>query len=191
MATRITKALLKFFEYHQIPLDKVLDVKGMSRAAYSEKMAYEDYWVAIGTNPCSEGHQVKTRSGRCPICSPSSFGFSRRYREPGRIYLAYSRKGGLAKFGYSTNVLNRVRQLNGHGCGGQKDWIEVSSFPADDAAVIEENIHRELERYRVTLPYLHKPGNSRELFRYPLPKAVGTFLAYNDEYLSEEIDEPT
>lgn len=190
MATRITKALRKFFEDHEIPLDKVLDVKGMSRAAYKRKMKSEDYWVAIGTEPCSEGHQVKTGSGRCPICSPSSFGFSRRYREPGRIYLAYSHTGGLAKFGYSKNVLDRVRQLNGQGCGLQKDWKVVNSFPADNAAVIEEKINRELERYRVTLEYLHKPGKSRELFRYPYPEAVRTYAVYQNRYSNEEIDEP-
>jgi len=63
-----------------------------------------------------------------------------RYRKPGRIYLAYSCAGGVAKFGYSTNVAGRIRHLNGHGCGGQKDWGEIGSFLADDAASIEEDI---------------------------------------------------
>lgn len=186
MATRITKALKVFFELHQIPLDKVLDAKGMKTEVYRQMMLAGDYWVAIGVTPCTEGHTVKTRSGRCPICKPSTFSFSMRYREPGMVYLAYSRAGGIAKFGYSVNVADRVRQLRLHGCGGQKDWIEVGSFPAENAAEIEESIHRELKPFQVTLAYLHKPGVSRELYRYPLTKSVGVFLRH--KFNNEELE---
>ena len=99
-----------------------------------------------------------------------------RYRKPGAVYLAYSRAGGLAKFGYSKNLKDRIRQLNLHGCGGQKDWVEVANFQAEEAAELEDSIHSALKPCQVVLPYLHKQGSSREIYRCTLPKAVGIYL---------------
>jgi hypothetical protein len=178
MAIRITKAQKTFLESHQIPLEKVLDANGMLEDEYKNKMAAEDYWVAVGVDSCPQGHKIKTKSGKCPVCTPSALGFSQRYRQPGWLYLAYSKAGGIVKFGYSTDVADRIKQLRGHGCGEQRDWIEVASFPAENAAELEDVIRRELKPYLVKLRYLSKPGQSREIYKCPLTKAVGVYLAY-------------
>jgi len=164
------KALLSpevkaFLKRHDIPLAAVFNATDMKRAGYGPAMKAGGHLVAVGVSTCQNGHALRTRHGKCVICSPATLSFSRRYEAPGEVYLAYSEMGSLYKVGITNNIANRVEQLNAQGTGGYYDWVLLAIRLCAAAGEVENHAHTLLSPYAVREPHAGRQGSSREIFR--------------------------
>ena len=167
----ISTEQMRFLEKHSIPLSRVFDATGMSKAERERVMHELGMLVAIGVSPCSKGeHTMKTRSGHCPQCGTQKLAFLRRHEDSGIVYVALSKASGLIKIGTAANVTARVNSLNYYAYGGIRDWCVRFSFPCDKAGKVEFEAHKILQAYRVSKSYVKQGSavNCQELFECEL-----------------------
>lgn len=156
-----------FLEKHHIPLDKVFDATGLSRAEYRQFMGERGQLIAIGTDPCDKsGHRMRTRTGHCPQCNTANLSFLQIFVNEGLVYVASSKATGLSKVGVASDVQSRERTLNSQGYGGAKDWRVIGARKCKQAGRVESMTQKALKGFRTCKSY-NKNGvqvNVKELF---------------------------
>jgi len=182
MGARLTKGEKMFLTKHGIDPAHVLDATGLKRAQYKPIMKDGGYRVAITDSYCVYGHRLRSASGRCVECNPSTLAFARRYEKAGYVYIARSRSSGLIKVGISQTNQGRIKQLNGHKLAGATDWELSAARPCPEAGRAEYEIHAALAAYRIEVPYAARSGTSREVFDCSLPLVVGIYNEVMEKY---------
>jgi len=145
---KLTAEQRRFLLKHKIPLSRVFDASGMRTMDYKEEMKENDMLVAIGVSPCAEaGHTMRLRRGICFQCNPDNLSYHLRFRDKGEVYLAWSKKGHLAKVGTSKSATERIQHLRSYKYGGQDDWRLVLWVRCDEAGRAEFDVHSALSRF--------------------------------------------
>lgn len=174
--TKLTEEQIQFLNHHQISLSKVFDATGMKRADYLVAMKRTGSSVAIGVPPCTDParHTIKNTSGHCAMCNPHHFAFRNRYYEEGDVYVAHSKKINLVKIGTSANTHERMGQINYYGYGGANDWVAKYIKKVNNAARIEFEAQKQIDKNRVWRSYT-KDGeivDCQELFNCDVTIAI-------------------
>jgi hypothetical protein len=152
--TKATAEQIRFLQAQAIPLSRLFDATGMSRAVYQAAMKELEMVVAVGVSPCKEaGHTLRTRAGHCAQCNTHALAFLLRHDEPGEVYIATSAKMHLLKIGTSQYSLARMSNLNSYGYGGATDWSVHSNQSCKKAGRVEFMAHGLLHNHRVSRSY--------------------------------------
>lgn len=166
MLIALTEREHEFIARMRIPLDQVIDARGMKRAQYALLIKEQSALLAWGSTPCkNHGHRLRDRHGHCVMCAPSSLAFAKAYHVEATVYVAYSASAKRVKVGHTKNIFDRIRQLNLHKAAEATDWDWGAFYVCDNAGAIEKEVHRRLARYKVAAPYGAKEGESDEVFR--------------------------
>lgn len=141
----------RFFRRHNISLDEVFDATGMSSKEWKNKIRVEGKKLAVAVTPCKkERHEIRTRAGHCAACDPSKIAFSQRKYLSGIVYLLISRKSNLIKIGVTTDIEDRLNNLNSQCYGNADDWQLLRKSPKiKNAGALEKNIQNRLSKYCV------------------------------------------
>ena len=113
---------LIFIDDKELSISEVYDGRGLP-FKFSRIRAKEEQNKLIFGLKGRCGHRLKTRSGHCVICNPSSFDFQENYHgmlyDPSRelpglswIYIAISEESKLIKVGSSQNMEYRQKIMN-------------------------------------------------------------------------------
>lgn len=175
----ISAEQLAFLDSQGISLSQVFDATGMSRSEYREAMKHLDMCLAVGVTPCEKGgHRIRTRSGHCAQCEPANIAFQNRYSQLGYAYIAISQSCDLIKIGCTSDVPDRMRNLNGMGYGGIKDWQWLHAFYVFDCGRVEYNTQLNLRIYRVPRTYIRdgKEVNCLETFKLRHEEALEVMM---------------
>lgn len=166
------KVILDFFEYHKIDLKDVFDAKGLSVTDVKEEMKKHDFLFAYNTTPCQFGHKLRDRHSHCIVCKTSSISFMKRSRQTGYLYIAGSIIKSFIKIGMTTETIEkRILKLNSRKVGNTNDWVILKSIKCDKVNIIEFDIHKELEKYKVEGEIYGDGIESSEIFRCKYEKA--------------------
>lgn len=185
---KLKKQEIAFLDKHRIALEQIIDATGLARAEYAPLMESSGSLVAIGVTACELGHRMRSKSGKCVQCNPSTLAYAKRYYEPAFVYVAYSKSGGLAKVGHTqVGMSRRIALLKSQKCGGYSDWVEQCSRWCPSGPQIEDEIHALLSEFRTEREYGSKQGTSRELYCCPAYKAIGAYIRVMRQF--DEIEE--
>ncbi|WP_353738342.1 GIY-YIG nuclease family protein [Limnobacter sp.] len=152
----------------------VFDARGMAKRQYSKEAKLCNSCVVFVGRACNRGHFLKLRTGHCPICRPSSFGFSKRYAEPRWVYIAHSPMGRLIKIGIAECVETRLATLVKESYAGFSDWKMKYTIWSESAGKLEADAQTALAKYRMCEEYYYKGQVmlcAREVFRTSVRKA--------------------
>lgn len=143
-----------FLKRHEIPMSKVFDASGLSRAEYSQIMGELELIIAFGVTPCAKaGHTLRTRAGHCAQCNTQAIAFIKRTYDEGDIYVARSDRAKLVKVGVASDAKKRMHWLNEYRYGEADDWILVYSRRVPKAGRIEFLIHSDLIQHAKPILY--------------------------------------
>lgn len=155
MTSTLSEEQIRFLLSQNIPISHTFDASGYSKKDYSEIMKQEDLLVAYNTTPCkSFSHTLRSRHGHCIQCNTQALAFIRRYSENGIVYLLHSNAINKCKVGTCKNINERLRTLNSQRYGNANDWRLIEEFETENAARIEYNISKAIEKYRFETQYL-------------------------------------
>lgn len=174
---------LAFLKINNIPLDKVLDASGMSRAEYGERMKSLGFIVAVGVTECSAGgHSMRNRSGHCVLCNTAALTFQGRYSKAMYLYIAQPSYGHLTKVGITDNVDERTKQLNSHKLGGFTTWTMKYSVLCENAGQVEHDVGALLAPFKKSTVYQSKQGQvSREVYACTFDQALNAINRVLDD----------
>ena len=175
----------KFLRGYSIPLGKVFDGTGLSRAQYQKAMTDTEQAFAFGTTPCTHGHTLRSKAGHCIQCDPKKIAYQLRSASKSHVYIAGSYNGKLIKIGSSKDIEGRIKQLNSYQYGGQKDWKALASAYVDKAGRVENYIQKELSEFSVEGTY-QREGREQicyELFRCDFDDALKKLKALGGKSL--------
>lgn len=147
-----------FLKRHGIPINSVIDAKGMRAKDYQAilKDKSTQYKFALNVSPCKKyKHRLKNASGHCIQCNPSYLRYEQRYTESAFVYVAAPNGSSkICKVGMTNNIENRQRTLTSDGYAGESNWEIIFSIFVDDAGRIENltqkalSIHKDSARYK-------------------------------------------
>ena len=172
----LTSKQLAFLDSQGVPVSRVFDASGMSRAKYQTVMKELGKDIAIGVTPCRKaGHTMRMRAGHCVQCGTHNLAFQQRYEKSNTLYVASSASSNILKIGVTNDARKREDNLNTSGYGGISDWKMVFHFECDRAGRMEHRVQDALAGYRVSKTY-EKEGNlvdCQELFSCSIAAAIG------------------
>ena len=102
----------EFFSHHNISLNIVIDASNMSTSKFREICANENKYYGYNTNLCNEGHRIKTKHGKCPVCRPVDIGFINNNKKDAYTYIAVSKAKKIIKIGITSDIEPRKDFLN-------------------------------------------------------------------------------
>lgn len=174
---------LDFIKTNNIPLEKVFDASGLSRAQYSERMKNHGFIVAIGVTACSAGgHSMRNRWGHCVQCNSAALAFQDRYTKEMYLYIAQPSCEHLTKIGITDNVEERARQLNSHKLGGFTTWTIKYSVLCENAGQVEHSVGTLLANFNKPTTYHSKQGQiSREVYACTFDQAFNAIARVMDD----------
>ena len=165
---KLTQEQKQFLQNYGVPLSRVFDATGLSRAAYQAAMQSLELQIAFGVAPCKEsGHTLRVRSGHCVQCEPKNLAFLRRFEEDGEVYILKSSRMKLIKVGSSKDPIRRLKALNGYSYGGSSDWELWVSYKTTNAGKVEFETHKALRQKCISNMYYYdgREIQCSELFR--------------------------
>lgn len=158
----------QFCKRHGIPIDRLFDASGFSRAEYREFMGDDERWAAYGVTPCRPaGHVLRNRHGACLMCNPAAVEFMKRSKRGGMLYAALGGSNTVMKLGFSQDPYNRIYIANCEGWGGYQDWWIIGLGFSDQAGQLEHSLHAAFKEHAIALDW-HRNGNhitTREAYR--------------------------
>ena len=171
-----------FIKAQGLDASDFIDVRGMGGPKnYHDTVKAKGYMYVI-SNYCTQGHRLKTRSGRCIICDTRNIAFQKRDSIGGTIYIAVS--GKYCKVGIIDNKRNsqdvlshREFQVNSEGgYGGREGWRMIKSWNVErNLGKVEREAHRLLAKYKVdgkSYSYSYERRNAQELFECSIQEAL-------------------
>ncbi|WP_340106920.1 GIY-YIG nuclease family protein [Rhodohalobacter sp. 8-1] len=153
---------------HNIPLEKVLNAKGLKKREYRSKMKELKKSIAFNVTPCQKkGHTLRNRSGHCVQCNTAYIAYQKRNDSKGIVYIAESIGGGIIKVGYSKSFETRSESLNRTEYAGYSDWVIKFAIESKNAGRIEHKINSSLKKYAQSVRYNHDNHlqESTEIFK--------------------------
>lgn len=129
------------------------------------------------SEPCYQGHRLRTRAGHCIECDTARIAYARRYESPGYVYIAASKAEKLLKVGCCVEPEQRQRNLNLQRYGGTDDWQIIAWCKTPSMGQIEFDIQKQLADISTERIY-KKDGRdqiTRELFRYEINRVWQTY----------------
>ncbi len=158
---------------HGIPLDRLFDASGYTRASYKEIMGVEEKWAAYGVRACLNGHVLRNRHGSCLKCDPQTVAHMLRTKLPGYLYVAVESRFEFMKLGFSQDPANRIRIANYEAWGGYRDWRLIAQGRSIKAGKLEAELHAHFRESQVPLSWMRNGEftSTKESFKADLPEA--------------------
>jgi hypothetical protein len=173
--TGLTSEERTFLKGMGIPATVLFNADGKGKGHFRPSMKRRDLLFAFNTTPCAAGgHRLRDRTGHCIVCKPANIAYTRRHVEPGHVYVAASASTQSLKVGTTTDLTQRMGQLNYYGYGGTTDWVAAYSHHCARAGAVEFAAHRRLYGKGAVGSYV-KNGEvveCYELFRCTLDEAI-------------------
>jgi len=178
MVTRadITDAEYVFLASQKILVSHVYDARGRAATAWGDDAKREGFMFGL-SEPCYQGHRLRSRAGHCIQCDTARIAYARRYADPGYVYIAASKAEKLLKVGCCVDPEQRQRNLNFHAYGGTGDWQIIAWCKTASMGQIEFDIQKQLVDLSTERSY-KKDGRdqiARELFRYEITRVWQAF----------------
>ncbi|ASE62753.1 GIY-YIG nuclease family protein [Chryseobacterium indologenes] len=173
--------LLEFIEYHKIDKSDIMDAKGLSISEIKDEMKINDILFAYNTTPCGNaGHTIRDRHSHCIVCNTAHIAFMKRTKATGYVYIAGSIIKNYIKIGMTTeDPIKRIGKLNSRKVGNTNDWIVIKAIKCDHANMVEIDIQKALQKYKVEGEYYGDESiESVEIFRCKYNKALETVENY-------------
>ncbi len=105
----------------------------------------------------------------------------------GDVYVAWSRKGRVAKIGRAIDANVRVDSLRETSYGGLRDWTLHLIYECTESGLVEKNTHKILRAFKVKgVTYYHNGRKQAcsELFSCTLYQAKSALNVAVTEYLA-------
>ena len=185
---KLSKTQLAFIAKMNLNIHDLFDASGLRAGEWKLKMKELGKLVAFGVTPCAaSGHTLRTREGHCVLCNPAVLAYSRRHSDNGDVYVAWSKKGGIAKIGCAKDANLRILSLIETCYGGQNDWSLELIYECTEAGLIESTTHKLLKDHELKgVTYLRdgRLQECSELFSCTLNKAKSALETTIKEYLN-------
>jgi hypothetical protein len=170
----------EFLDKHNVSLGSVFDATGLGLKDYRQIMKDLGKGVAIGVTPCKKsGHAMRSRSGNCIQCNTANLSFQKRHSMEAFVYVAGSRTLSVIKVGLAASTKERMVSLNQLNYAGTDDWTCLFWVKTDHAGKVENDSHKDLERFASPLSYERdgRDVNCLETFTCPARIAIATVKA--------------
>jgi hypothetical protein len=168
----LTKSQLAFLDKHKISEDLLLNANGSGMTEeLSLRMSEEGKILAYNTSECSanKNHNFITPEGDCPQCHTASIQTALKEYQTGYIYIIGSVQAGLTKVGAATEIIKRVKSLNGAASryGGFDDWEMLFYAKTSNIGKVERKVQEGLASYMDTRQFRksEKMPKGSQLFR--------------------------
>jgi hypothetical protein len=176
----LTQEQLSFLDVHRIPFGSLFDASGMGRAAYQKAMEKDGRHFAFGVSRCKRGHHsIRTRAGHCIQCNHAAIAIVFREDAGAYIYIAASRGARLIKVGLTTNLPDRVRNINIERWAHRSDWQMLAFADCPQAGLIERSVHNRLSLWATSCEYTQggRRHRSYEVFKCNFADARDAMLS--------------
>lgn len=177
---KLTDDQFNFLKHHQINLSELFDASGMGPTKYKRVMMKTGQHFAFGVTPCKKGgHTIRTKYGYCVQCKPDKISYMLRHGRPGNVYVAGSQARRLIKIGSSTEMDERVYNLNLFKYGGASDWVILVTAASEEAGRIEARAQERLNEFKCSSTYFRSGMETTcyELFQCSYAKAKAALVA--------------
>lgn len=179
------KKLLSSFGYCE---KDVLDASGMNAKSWKLKLSELGKKIAIGVTPCkNSGHSIRNKSGNCVECNPVILKYMSNYKNDGDVYVAWSKKGKIAKIGCAKDAVSRIKSLVATCYGGQNDWAVKLIYECTNSGLVENMTHKHLGAYKLPgVTYFHngKEQKCSELFKCSITQAKSALQKSVSDYVA-------
>ena len=146
---KLSSDQIEFLKKYRIDPSEIFDATGMRQSRYKEAMQITGQHFAIGVTPCkTSGHTIRTKYGHCVQCKPDKISYMKRHSESAYVYIAHSTSQQLIKVGVTTQLQERLENLNWERYGQATDWKILAVAQVDEAGKIENQVHQKLHAYR-------------------------------------------
>ncbi|NEU07362.1 GIY-YIG nuclease family protein [Flavihumibacter sp. R14] len=188
----LTRSQVAFLEKHKIAEDSLINANGGGMTEeLRQRMIDEEKIVAYNSSECTvnSNHRFVTQDGHCPQCIKVSLQNALEEYEDGYVYIIGSVKAGLVKIGLTTEIVKRVKSLNGTASrfAGCDDWEMLfyakTTKIGKTARLIREKLENYLDRRQYTK--IDKPQKTAELFRCSYNKARQAYIEVHNEQMLE------
>lgn len=172
----ITDEEYAFLVSQKILAAHVYDARGRAATAWGEDAKRDGLMFGL-SEPCHQGHRLRTRAGHCIQCDTARIAYVRRFADPGYVYIAASKAERLLKVGSCVDPEQRQRNLNLHRYGGASDWQIIAWCKTPSMGQVEFDIQKQLADISTERSY-KKDGReqtARELFRYEITRVWQTY----------------
>ena len=176
----LTRDELLFLESQGYSIEDVLDKRLpdgrlMSKNECKLAAASQGKLLVLGS-PCKRAqHRLRTRAGHCAQCDTSKLAYQNRDTEPGRVYIAGSKRKNIIKIGFTKSIDSRIDSLEGY--AGAYDWLMLASKQVSAGGAKEREIGSLLVEYRTEEWYMKSDQSQRaiEIYTCPLSVALKAF----------------
>lgn len=180
MVTRadITDAEYTFLVSQKILITHVYDARFRAATEWGDDAKQEGMMFGL-SEPCYQGHRLRTRAGHCIQCDTARIAYARRFAEPGYVYIAASKVEKLLKVGSCVDPNQREHNLNANQYGSASDWQIIAWCKTPSMGQVEFEIQKQLTNISIERSY-KKDGRdqtARELFRYEINRVWQTYKA--------------
>jgi hypothetical protein len=179
MSIYLSKIEEEFISQHGIMADEIYDATGQSPSQWKTYCEINGYYFVIGSRCRKFGHRLRSRSNHCIQCNTANIAYTQRHYRPGYVYIAQSKAGGIIKVGSTNNLQTRRVTLRNQCYGGETDWAVTFGYRADQAGLLEMQVHAELSQFSVTRTYFKggRHRTARELYACDRIDAARAVLA--------------
>jgi hypothetical protein len=168
MTNLLRREEIQFLAAQGIDAIDVFDGSHLRSSVAQQRMRETGQAFYIGS-PCrSAGHRIRTRAGHCIQCNTANIAYYLRHRDYGHIYAAHSKLKSWIKVGVSKSPDRRIEILNSISYGGTSDWIILFHQKTGNVGLVEANIHKALQAFKISTHYHHDGHLQRcsEIFAY-------------------------
>lgn len=172
----ITNAEYAFLASQKILISHVYDARGRAATGWGEDAKRAGLMFGL-SEPCYQGHRLRTRAGHCIECDTKRVAYIRRSADSGYVYIAASKAERLLKVGCCVDPDQRERNLNFQAYGGTDDWQIIAWCKTPSMGQVEFDIQNQLADISIERTY-KKDGRdqiARELFRYEIARVWQTY----------------
>ena len=184
----LTKSQIAFLDKHKISEDLLINANGGEMTeGLSQQMSEEEKILAYNTAECSgnKNHNFLTSEGDCPQCHTASLQTALKEYQSGYIYIIGSVQAGLMKTGAATEIVKRVKTLNGAASkyGGFDDWEMLFYAKTINIGKVERMVQEKLASYLDTRQFQksEKAAKGSELFRCSYTRAKKALMDVQEE----------
>lgn len=174
----ITDLEYSFLASQKILITHLYDARGKAPTSWGPDAKRSGLLFGL-SEPCYQGHRLRTRAGHCIQCDTSRIAYARRFAEGGYVYIAASKIEKLLKIGCCVDVEQRERNLNLQQYGGSEDWTILAYCKTSSMGQVEFDIHKQLSDLSIERKY-KKDGRdqvARELYRYEIVRVWQAYKA--------------
>ena len=167
-----------FLVSQKILVSHLYDARNQAATAWGDQAKREGFLFGL-SEPCHQGHRLRSRAGHCIQCNTARIAYARRFAEPGYVYIAASKSEKLLKVGCCVDPEQRKRNLNLHEYGSANDWEMIAWCKTASMGQVEFDIQKQLADLSIEKTY-KKDGRTqvaRELFRYDITRVWQTYKA--------------